>query len=37
MTLPVLIFLLGLLVGFLVGIVFRDAVDLLRSSRKGTP
>lgn len=32
-----MVFLLGLFVGFLVGVVIRDAFDLLRSSRKGGP
>lgn len=36
MTVTLLIFLLGLLVGFLLGIVFDDAIDLLRNSRKGS-
>lgn len=31
-----LIFLLGLFLGFLIGIVFDDALDLLRASRKGS-
>lgn len=34
MTIGVLIFLLGLLVGFILGMVARDAIDLLRSARK---
>ena len=34
MTTAVLIFLLGLFLGVLIGFVARDALDLLRSSRK---
>lgn len=37
MTLYLLVGALGLVVGFLAGIVFRDALDLYRSSRKERP
>lgn len=36
-TLMALVFLLGLFLGFLVGLALDEAIDLLRSSRKGDP